>query len=570
MPQRVLLIGGVALGPKAACRYKRLVPESEVTLVDQGTYISYGGCGIPYYISGEVGSMDALRSTSAHVVRDEAFFEKMKDVHVRTHTRALSINRKAKTVTVENVNTGAREDMPYDKLVIGTGSSPRIPAIPGHDLENVTSVTNLEAARAIQERCAERKISSAVIVGGGFIGLEMAVALADMWGIKTTVIELMENLLPAQLSPNLALMVKHDLEKLGIRVLTGEKVVELKGANGAVSQVITDKNIVDADQVIFSVGVSPNSDIAKEAGLEVHPRGGIVVNTRLQTSDPDIYAGGDCVVVPNLITGKPVFLPLGSMANRQGRVIGTNLAGGDSHFPGVVGSWCVKLNKVSAVGTGLTLAQAKANGFDAQAVSMEQLDRAHFYPEKDMMTIEVVVDKGTRQLLGVQGICANGDALKARIDPVAAMLQFSKPTLEDLSNLEVSYSPPLASAMDVINAAANVTDNVLSGHHKAISPDEFVELWKNRDKNNYCFVDARPAKAGLPLAEKHPGLWLSIPLEELSERYKEIPANRPVALICNTGLRAYETHLFLTRHGIESVNSSGGMQAMTKRGDTFA
>ena len=569
MPKNVLVIGGVALGPKAACRFKRLEPESKVTLIDQGAIISYGGCGIPYFVGGDVEKVEGLRATSAGVIRTPEFFHDLRDVDVQLGTRALKINRREKTVTVEDVATGQTRDIAYDKLVIATGSTPRVPPIPGHDLENVTTVTCIEAAQAVQQRCAARSISSAVIVGAGFIGLEMAVALADQWGIKTTVIELLPQVLPAQISPNLAHMAQHDLEELGITVLTGEQVKELMGEDGKVRQVVTDKRVIDADEVIFSVGVSPNSQIAADAGLDCHPRGGIIVDKHMRTNDPDIYAGGDCVVVPNLITGQPAYLPMGSMANRQGRVIGTNLAGGDSTFDGVVGSWCVKLYKMSACGTGLTLRQAIQAGFDAAGVPMEQLDKAHFYPEKSMMTIEVVVDKPSRRVLGVQGFCSDGIALKARIDAVAAMLQFSRPTLNDLSNLEVAYAPPFAAAMDVINTAANVADNVLSGLHKSILPDEFIELWKHRRENGCIVLDVRPGKGSLPLAQKYPGEWLAIPLEELQARIKEIPRDRKVALICNTGSRAYDAQLKLRRHGIDTVNSAGGMQTMKKRGEEF-
>ncbi|MCH5276958.1 MAG: FAD-dependent oxidoreductase [Desulfovibrionaceae bacterium] len=569
MAQHVLIIGGVALGPKAACRYKRLQPDGHVTMIDQGSYISYGGCGIPYFVSGDVGSMDALRQTSAHVIRDPEFFEKMRGVEVLTQTRALSINRQQKSVTVENTVSGEKRDLPYDKLVIATGSSPKIPPIPGHDLKNVSTVTCLEAAQAVQSACAARKIQHAVIVGGGFIGLEMAAALADQWGIQTTIIEVLDHLLPAQLSPNLAQMVRHDLEELGITVLTGEKVTELKGKDGAVCQLITDKRTLDADYVIFSVGVTPNSQIAADAGLVCHPRGGIVVNSHMQTSDPDIYAGGDCVVLRNLISGEQSYLPLGSLANRQGRVIATNLAGGDDVFEGMVGTWCVKLNKMNACGTGLTLVQARRAGFDAVAVSMEQLDRAHFYPEKNMMSLEVVVDKPSRRVLGMQGFCVDGIALKARIDAVAAMLQFARPTLNDLANLEVAYAPPFAAAMDVVNTVANVADNVLAGRHKVVGAGEFVSMWERRAENHCVVVDGRPAQAGHELAEKYPGLWLTIPMEELAERMHEIPRDRPVALICNSGSRAYDMQLKMRRAGIDSVNSEGGMQAMKKRGQTF-
>ncbi|MBQ4615382.1 MAG: FAD-dependent oxidoreductase [Mailhella sp.] len=568
MSLNILVIGGVALGPKAAARAKRLMPDANVTMIDQGTYISYGGCGIPYFVGGDVADMSGLRTTVAGVIRDESFFNDSKGVNAICHTRALSIDRRAKTVLVENTKTGEQSEMPYDKLVIATGSSPRIPPIPGTDLKNVTSVTCLEAAKAIQEQCAARQIGHAVIIGAGFIGLEMAVALADMWGIEVTVIEMVDHILPAQLCNNFAQMAKKDLEDLGVHVLCGEAVKELKGdENGAVCQVVTNKRVIDADQVIFSIGVTPNDKIARDAGILCHPRGGIMVNSHMQTSDPDIYAGGDVVVTRNLISGDFSYLPLGSMANRQGRVIGTNLGGGQATFEGVVGSWCVKLNEMYASGAGLTLHQAKAAGFDAIEVSVEGADKAHFYPGHTNASINIVVDKKSRRVLGIQGMSTDGSAIKARTDAVAAQLQIGKPTINDISNLEVCYAPPFAGAMDVINAAANVADNVVSGFHNVITPDEFVELWDNRAENNCMFIDFRPAKAGKPIEERHPGEYLSLPLEEFNERKGEIPTDRPVALVCNTGTRAYEAQLKIRELGIETVNSAGGFIALRKRGD---
>lgn len=292
-----------------------------------------------------------------------------------------------------------------------------------------------------------------------------------------------------------------------------------------------------------------------------------MVNSHMQTSDPDIYAGGDVVVMRNLISGDFSYLPLGSMANRQGRVIGSNLAGVQATFEGVVGSWCVKLNKMYASGSGLTVHQARAAGFDAIEVSMDGSDKAHFYPDHSNTILNVVVDVQSRRVLGIQGISADGSSVKARTDAVAAMLQIAKPTLNDLSNLEVCYAPPFASAMDIINAAGNVADNVVSGRHHDITPDEFLDLWEKRDENNYLFVDVRPAKAGKPIEERHPGQYLSLPLEDFNTRNKEIPADRPVALICNTGTRAYEMQLKLRHMGIETVNSAGGHTAMRMRGD---
>ena len=348
--------------------------------------------------------------------------------------------------------------------------------------------------------------------------------------------------------------------------LVRDNQAKLEGKDGAVCKVITDKRELPAQLVIFAAGFLPNGQLAKDAGLEVAPFGAIVVNEKMQTSDPDIYAGGDCVAIKNLITGKLGYLPLGSMANRQGRVIGTNLAGGDASFPGFVGTWAVKLFDMSFCGAGLTVERARKEGYDAISVAVEQLDRAHFYPEKNMMSLELVVDKSDRRVLGIQGACTAGDALKARIDAVAAVLQYGKPTVEDISNLEISYAPPFASAMDVVNVVANVADNVLAGRVKPITSEEFMALWEKRAENNIFFIDARPAKAGQAVQAVHPE-WHSISLEEMPSRVNEVPKDRPVAIICNTGLRAYDSVLILARNGItDVVNAAGGMQAVLKTG----
>lgn len=566
MAEKILIIGGVALGPKAACRCKRLAPDAEVTLVDENNFISYGGCGIPFYVSAEVQNLDDLRSTNAGTIRDPDFFRDIKGVKVLTRTRAVSIDRKLKTVLVQKLDEGREEVLPYDKLVLATGASPRVPDIEGARLGHVLTLTRLEAANAIRQACEARKVNEAVIVGGGFIGLEAAVALADMWGVKVSVVEMMDQILPGALSHTLSLMAENDCVANKVSVYTSEKVVRLEGENGLVTKVVTDKRELPAQLVIFAAGFLPNSQLARDAGLEVAPFGGIIVDEHLRTNDPLIYAGGDCASVVNLITGKSGYIPMGSQANRQGRVIGSNLAGVDATFPGYVGTWAVKLFKLSFCGTGLTPAAARKAGFDAVGVSIEQLDRAHFYPEKKMMSLEIVVDKATRRVLGLQGACADGDALKARIDAVAGVLQYAKPSLQDISNLEVAYSPPFAAAMDAVNTVANVADNVLSGRFRPVTGDEFMELWAKRKENNIFFMDTRPAKAGKAIEEREPD-WHSIPEEEVMARMGEIPRDRPVALICNSGLRAYESLLMLARNGItDTVNSLGGMQAVTKMG----
>jgi NADPH-dependent 2,4-dienoyl-CoA reductase/sulfur reductase-like enzyme/rhodanese-related sulfurtransferase len=566
MRENILIVGGVALGPKAACRCKRLNPEADVTLVDENRYISYGGCGIPYYVSGEVNNLDDLRATPYHAIRDAEFFRVMKGVTVRTRTRALAVDRAAKKLLIWDLAGGREENLPYDKLLLATGARPRIPRVEGRDLDGVFSLTRLEAAEAIRSACRNGAVNSAVVVGGGFIGLEAAVALSDMWGVKVSVVEMADQLLPGVLSPDLARMASHDCASHGVDVFTAEKVVRLTGKDRTVKSVVTEKREIPCELVIFAAGFVPNGDLAKAAGLAVTSFGAVIVDEHMRASDASIYAGGDCASVKNIITGKNGYLPLGSMANRQGRVIGTNLAGGSAIFPGYVGTWAVKLFSLSFCGAGLTAENARKEGFDAVGVSVEQLDRAHFYPEKSMMSLTLVADRNDGRVIGIQGAGPAGDALKARIDAVAGVLQYAKPTVEDISNLEVGYSPPFAAAMDIVNAVANVTENVLAGRFKPVTAGAFMELWNNRDKNRVFFIDARPAAAGKNVEARQPD-WHAIPLEEIGARIAEIPRDRPVAVICNTGLRSYDGVLVLARHGItDVVNTMGGMQAALKMG----
>ena len=566
MPQNILVIGGVALGPKAACRCKRLLPDASVVMIDENPLISYGGCGIPYYMSGEVHNLDDLRATPYHTIRDPDFFAALKGVDVRIQTRALSVDRGAKTVLTRNVATGKEETLPYDKLCIATGARPRMPEVPGRDLDGVFSITRLEAAERIRKDCEQGKIKEAVIVGGGFIGLEAAVALADMWGVKTSVVEMLPHLLSGALPAAMSQMARHDCENHDVSVYTSEKLVRLEGENGKLARVATDKRTLPAQLAIFAAGFIPNGQLAAKAGLACAPFGAILVNDRMQTSDPDIYAGGDCVSVPNLITGKPGYFPLGSMANRQGRVVGANLAGGSARFPGAVGAWAVKLFKLAFCGTGLSVEKARAEGFDAVSIGVEQLDRAHFYPEKDMMHLELVVERGSRRVLGAQGASPLPDAVKARIDAISAVLQYARPTVDDISNLEVAYTPPFASAMDIANVVGNVADNTLAGRSRGQNALEFMEAWRQRKENKGFFVDTRPAAGSARLAAAYPDEWHAVPLEDMEKRVGEFPKDRPLFLICNTGLRAYDAQLILARHGITSVNTFGGMQALSKSG----
>ena len=569
MAKRILIIGAVALGPKAASRCKRLMPDAEVTLIDQSSRISYGGCGIPYFISDEVKNVAELQSTPYGAIRNEQFFEKHKDIKTLTNCQATHIDRKERIVTVQNLIDGSASTLSYDSLVLALGSSPNRPPIPGIELQGISSAVNLDEAEYIKSALSAKNNSHVVVVGGGFIGLELAVAIGEMWGIPTSVIEIAPQVLPNFLSPSFARMVQQDLASKNITVHTDEKVLRFEGKDGRVCKVITNKREIPAELVIMSAGVHPNTDIAKEAGLNVTEKGLLVVDEHMRTSDPDIYAGGDCVTIPNQVTGKPGWYPLGSMANRQGRVIGTNISGGNERFNGAVGAWGVKLCALNAAGAGLTLESALREGFDAISVQVVQADRAHFFPTKNPMSMELVVDRKTRRVLGVQGVSPSGDALAARINPVAALLSH-RIDVSEISNLEVLYSPPFASAMDIVNTLGNAADNVLSGSYKPLTLEEFDAAWSGREKEDFYLLDTRPKAMGAVFAEKFSGHWHNIPQDEVGERLAEIPANKLVIITCNTGLRAYEAQLVLTNAGRTNTRAVfGGVTASARFGTKF-
>ncbi len=565
MAQTVIIIGGVALGPKAACRFKRLEPQSRVILIDQSERISYGGCGIPYFISGDVSDPDQLQSTSFNMLRDEKFFREAKGVDVWTLTRALDIDRPAKKVRVRKLVTGEELELSYEQLVLATGSVPRRLAAPGADLPGIYAIAGLEEPIRIKEIISKGRVGKAVIIGAGPIGLEMAEALSDLWGIETTVLELRDQILPDLVSPTLAGMAQHHLEEKGVALVLNDEVLRFEGRE-RVERVVTRKQTLEADLVIVAVGVIPNSELARRAGLELDPSGAIRVNARMQTSDPAIFSGGDCVTVPNLVTGKPGFFPYGSLANRQGRVIGTNLAGGQAVFQGSVGTFILKLFEISVGGTGLSVQRAAREGYECISAFVVQFDRAHFFPDKDLMYLEIVAEKATGRVLGIQGLGNRGDGMFARLSAVSALLPH-RPDLSEISNLELPYSPPFSAAMDILNALGNTAENVLAGKNRTINPEQVLEMWKARDPDRFLFLDCRGWGNAEPFVQKYPDIWKSIPQDELQQRLSEVPPNRQLILVCNTGARSYEAQIALDQAGLGNcLNLQGGVAALKKLG----
>lgn len=567
MGKKIVIIGGVAAGPKAACHCKRLIPDAEVTILDQDNLISYGGCGIPYFVSGDVNDEEELRKTSYHLTRDEGYFQNAKGVTVRTRTRALAIDRQKKCVEVEHVETGAKDSIPYDNLVIATGSQPFVLPIPGADLDGVYTISDLHKAIAIKKRLAMGEVGKAVVIGGGAIGLEMAESFADLWGVETSLIEFMPQIFPRIVDSYFAAMVQNHMKKHGVNIYTGEGALAIEAdANGKACKVVTPKRTLETDLVVMAAGVRPRTQLAKDAGLLVSPLG-IVVNNRLQTSDPNIYAAGDCIETTNLITGKKFFAPMGSLANREGRVVGDNLAGIPSTFNGVVGSFVMKAFECCIGATGLCLEAAKAEGFDAAASISAPSDRAHFFPTQAVMPIQMVFDRKSRRVLGVQAFGAMNDAVLARINAAAALIS-KKATIEDFSLLEMAYAPPFSTAIDALNAAANVADNIASGRQRSVSIKDFTNWAADMSSQpDWVALDLRhPNDVGY-FVEKFEKKWLPLVYNEVRQRYSELPTDRTLIIICDAGTRSYEIQVFLDSVGLKnSFVLEGGFNVISRLG----
>jgi NADPH-dependent 2,4-dienoyl-CoA reductase/sulfur reductase-like enzyme/rhodanese-related sulfurtransferase len=565
MTLRVVVVGAVALGPKVACRLRRLLPDAAITVVDQDRHISYGGCGIPYYLADEVGDESQLRTTSFHAVRDPRFFLEAKGVTVLPRTRAVAIDRARAVVALEDLESGARSELPYDRLVLATGSVPAAPPVPGRELGNVFLVNNLQNAIDLKRALITEQIGRAVVVGAGAIGLEVTEALVDVWNLGTAVVERLDRVLPQQFDANIAGIAAATLREKGVQVYTGESLLRLEGEGGKVARVVTDRRVIPAELVVVATGVRPNGALARAAGLAVGPLGGIVVDEHLRTSDPAIYAGGDCIESRCGVTGAPVHAPLGSLANRQGRVIADHIAGRPARTAPVVGSFIVKVFDAAFACAGATRERAAAAGFDAVSALVVGYDRAHFMPGKAILVLELVVDRATRRVLGFQGAGPANDALLARVDAVAALLAH-RPTVEDIGNLELAYSPPFASAMDTLNALGNTAGNLLDGLYRPLGVAAALALLAD-PASDAIFLDTNAPRSAAPYVARHPGRWVNIPYEKLSGRLDELSRERTIVTVCDSGIRSFESQVLLRAHGFDQAFAlEGGLNLLKRSG----
>lgn len=552
---RVLIIGGVACGPKAASRLKRLMPEADITIVDRSAYISYGACGIPYYVEGLFDDVMVLNETPVGVRRTPQFFEQVKGVKIITRTEALSINRASKTVRVRNLDTGEEKDLPYDKLILATGATAIRPPIPGMDLQNVWNVRSLEDAQAIRQAVEDKGLKKAVIVGGGYIGLEMAEALT-LKGLKVTVVEMLDHILSHMLDPELALLMENYLTQKGVELLLGEKVQSING-DGTVKSVTTDKRTIDADLVVVSVGVKPNDKLAREAGLACDPQGGIIINNYCQTSDPDIYAGGDCVLNPYItpFTGRPIYVPLGSTANKHGRVIANHIAGIVTPFPGIAATSICKIFDYTVGRVGITQAMAHNLGLDVETAIWAGPDKPHYMGGK-LIIIKLIASRRYRTLLGCE-VLGPGDAAK-RLDVAATAISFGA-TLDQVAYLDLGYAPPYAPPLDPLLTATHVLLNKMNGLAKGINPAEAYKWMQER--KDLILLDVRTPQEFKELRLNDPRV-IHIPLGMLRQKAKELPKDRDILAFCKVSMRGYEAQRILNAEGFERVwFIEGGLMA---------
>ncbi len=546
MKMRIVVIGANAAGAKAASKAKRINPKADVTMIDRGSFISYGACGIPYFVSDTVATVQELMSTPVGVVRDANFFHKVKGVTVKTHTEVTRIDRESKIVHLLEATTGQKSHLDYDRLIIATGSTPFIPKISNVDLPGILTVKSIEDAELLKINALSG--GTACIVGGGLIGLETAEALQQK-GMQVTVIEMRDQLLPGVLDPEIAFLVEKQLRQQGVTVMTGCAVTGFNGST-RVEEVCIGEQVLPADLVVLAPGVTPNVCLAMGAGLEIGITGAILVDARLCTNDPDIYACGDCCETTHLLTGKKVHIPLGSTANKQGRIAGINAAGGDATFAGVIGTSILRVFNINAGKTGLSETEALANGFDIETVLSPAHDKAHFFPGAKPIVLKLIAERKTGRLLGLQA--AGEGNVDKRLDTAATAITFHA-TAEQLSQIDLAYAPPYSAAMDNLIVAADIMKNKLSGHARGISPHEVKRKFDEED--DFILLDVRsPAEHGeIGIA----GAKL-IPLGMLREKLEELPRDKEIITFCKVSLRGYEAQKILDAAGFENTKFMDG------------
>lgn len=542
--ERIIIIGGVAAGATAAAKVRRLSPEARIIMLEAGPDISFANCGLPYYIGGDI------KSRSKLILQSPESFNEQYNVEVHTHTMVTAIDRNHKKITAMDVRNGDTQDYEYDKLILAQGGRPVKPEIPGADAEHVFSLWTLEDMDNIHRFIEEEEPETAIVIGGGFIGLEMVEALVKR-GMKVHVVEMMPHVMGI-MDPEIAGFIQQEMLSYGVKIHSNKGVTAIHTN----SVKLNDGTVLKSDMVIMSIGVRPTLQLAKDAGLEIGEVGGLLVNEYLQTSDEHIYAAGDMVEIQHRVSGKKVRIPLAGPANRQGRIAAENALGGKHPYKGATGTSIVRVFEAVAGITGLSLKQARAAGLPADAVVVHKEHHTSYYPGAENVTVMLVYNTETGAILG--GQTAGYKGADRRLDVIATAMAGGL-TIHDLADVDFAYSPPLGTANDAINMAAYTAENRKSGYSPSVTVAELDELIK---QINPVVIDVRDMFA---FDKSNIQGSYNIPLEALPEQLHAIPKELNIIVYDETGKKGHQALRMLKGAGIDKVwNISGGHISMQR------
>ncbi len=539
---KILIIGGVAAGTSAAAKARRNDERAEIKIYDMDSDISYSGCGLPYYIGTDIEKREQL------VPRDAAYFKKKYNVDVFTRHKVLEINTDKKALAIENMDTKEVFSETYDKLVIATGASPVIPSIEGVDRPNVFVLRNVASADKIRDFILTNRPKSAVVVGSGFIGLEMVENLTAR-GIGVTVVEMADQVM-SSLDKDMAVYLENFLKEKGVSLVLGDSVSSLEGDVFVNKVHLKSGRVIDTDFVVMSAGIRPNAELARKAGIEIGPTGAIKVNTRMQTSIEDIYACGDCAESYSLITKKPIYRPLGSTANKTGRIVGEQITGMNLEFRGILGTSIFRIFDMVVAQTGLTEKEALAEGYDVEVCHNIKPDKPDYFHGSDMV-IKGVADRADGRLLGAQIIGKSG--VDKRIDVFVTAISFGAKA-EDLFHLDLAYAPPFSTSKDPVMYTGMILDNAINRHRRLITAKDLKD--KMTDGVDMNIIDTRAASQ---FEKSHVEGAISIPQDKLRNAARSLDRNKLTITYCNKGVTGNAAQNILINSGFKVVyNLSGG------------
>ena len=540
---KTVIVGGVAGGATAAARIRRLNEQAEIVVFERSGYISYANCGLPYYIGGTIEDEGDLTLQTP-----ESFYKRFR-VQMNVHHEVTAINPESKTVTVKNLKNGELFDESYDKLILSPGAKPVKPNFEGIDSDKIFTLRTVEDTLEIKQYINKNHPKSAVIVGGGFIGIEVAENLRNL-GIGVTLVEAAEQLM-APFDSDMASFIHAEVRKNGVNLMLGQFVEGFADTEEGVDVKLKDSPTLHTDMVVMAIGVTPETTLAKEAGLELGIKNSIVVNDRMETSVPDIYAVGDAVQIKNFVTDKDTLISLAGPANKQGRIAADNICGIDSRYMGGQGSSVIKIFQMTAASTGINEKMAKALGISADRVILSPMSHAGYYPGGKVMTVKVLFEKETYRLLGAQII--GFDGVDKRIDVIATAICAGMKAYE-LAELDLAYAPPYSSAKDTVNMAGYIIENIKNGIVKQWYYEDTEDL---QNDENVTLLDTRTPRE---YSHGHVEGFINIPVDELRERIDELDKTKPIYVICQSGLRSYIATRILKGNGFDCYNFAGGFR----------